>query len=96
MTDTLLFDDESVFARSLDLVASEIEGEVVILGIETSHFYNLNRVGSRIWDLLDTPKRIPEICEALMTQFNVSATDCQSEVRVFIERMLAQGLVRLA
>ncbi|WP_417617088.1 lasso peptide biosynthesis PqqD family chaperone [Parasphingorhabdus sp.] len=96
MTTTPMIDDKSRFVRSPDLVASELEGEVVLLSVESSHFYNLNRIGSRIWDLLDQPLSIPEICRELMAQFNVSPTDCESEVRQFIEKMLDQGLFRLA
>jgi hypothetical protein len=96
MTLVSAINDTTCFVRANDLVATEIDGEVVILGVESSSFYNLNRVGSRIWDMLDTPKTMPEICAALMARFNVTVADCQAEVRAFIERMLDQGLLETA
>ena len=61
----------SVVARSRGFVEAAIDDEVVILSIEHGTCYGLNRVGSRIWNLLASQARIGDLCATLLTEYRV-------------------------
>ena len=93
MTSITLPDDAAMLARPANLVASEIDGEAVILDIDSGQFFQLNRVGSRIWDALATPMTMAELCRAMQDRFDVDPETCRRDVVAFVGRMTQHGLV---
>lgn len=83
----------SLIARGDGLVEAEIDHEVVALNIEHGTCYCLNRVGSRIWNLLSEPTRIGDLCATLLTEFNVDPNDCHRQVLDLLEELRAEGLI---
>lgn len=93
MSDRPDFTDDDRLSRAEGLVASEVNGETVVLSIESGHFFHLNATGSRIWDLFDAPMTFGQLCTALQTRFAVDADQCRRDVTEFAQRMIAQGLL---
>lgn len=96
MSETQTWDDSSRFVRAQGLVASEIEEQIVVLNIDSGHFFSLNPVGARIWEMLATPQTEQQICSAMLARFDVENDECRAQVREFVDRMLAHGLVMAA
>jgi hypothetical protein len=93
MTDQPPLTDTANLARAEGLVASEVNGEIVILSIEVGHFFHLNTTGSRIWGLLDAPMTVAGLCAAMRERFAVDADQCRRDVTEFVQGMLAKGLL---
>ena len=93
MTDQPGLNDDASVGRAEGLVASEVNGEIVILSIEVGHFFHLNATGSRIWNLLDAPMTVAGLCSAMRERFSVDADDCRRDVVEFVQGMLAKGLI---
>ena len=85
---------DSCIVRDPDLVATEMDGELVMMSIERGEYFGLNRVGSRIWELLHSPMRMHELCDRLEQEFEIDAARCREEVLAFVGELLEQGLVR--
>jgi hypothetical protein len=85
--------DDTHISRTTGLVASEVNGEVVILSIDSGHFFQLNAIGSRIWDILEAPRTLGEICSAMCGQFDVEAEACRTDVFAFVQQMRDKGLL---
>jgi len=83
----------SIVARGKGFVDAAIDDEVVILSIEQGTCYGLNRVGSRIWNLLATPARIQDVCATLLAEYRVDPKACEREVLDLLEELRAEGLV---
>jgi hypothetical protein len=77
------------------LVEAEVDGEVVALSIEHGTCYGLNRVGSRIWKLIEKPIRISELCAALRADYSVEPDVCEREVLDLLEQLRAEGMISL-
>lgn len=93
MTEAAELTDDTRLARADGPVASEVDGEVVILNVESGHFFQLNAVGSNVWELLESPMTLAELCAAMLERFEVSAGQCRSEVAAFAAKMLERGLL---
>jgi hypothetical protein len=88
--------DDLRVARADGLVASEIDGDVVILSIDSGHFFHLNATGSRLWDLLDAPMTVAELCDKARERFAVDADECRRDVGAFVQGLRDKGLLRRA
>ncbi len=76
-------------------VSSYLEGEVVILDLEGGRYYGLDGVGSLVWDLLQQPRTLDELQEAVMTAYAVDPTACRHDLEEFLDDLCARGIVEL-
>lgn len=70
-----------------------IEGEAVILSMETKVLRGLNPVGSRVWELIDGRRDVEEIIGEIVREFDVAAAEAGRDVMGFIQELLDRGLV---
>lgn len=92
-------DPSSIYAPSEDLVAREIEGELVIVPItsevggEDDAFFSLNEIGKEIWDRLDGKKSLKDIVSELSGEFQGSIDEIESDVAGFISELLRRNML---
>lgn len=65
----------------------------VVLDIRQGQMFNLNLVGSRILELLETGATETAIVEEISQKFEVSSEIAQSDVREFIESLKQHHLL---
>ena len=82
-----------VVACTDKLIEAEVDDEIVALNIEHGTCYGLNRVGSRIWQLLAEPIRIRDLCLALRAEYEVDGELCQRHVLELLSELHAEGLI---
>lgn len=70
-----------------------IEGEAVILSMETKVLRGLNPLGSRVWELIDGKRSMDEIVGQIVREFDVEAGQADEDVRRFVQELLDKGLV---
>jgi hypothetical protein len=83
------------FHRSPEMVHSSIDGEVVMMSVDKGEYYGLNAMGSRIWELLEKPHSVEELCRELMMSFEVDQDTCLAEVSHFLGEIADQKLVAI-
>ncbi len=64
----------------------------VMLGVEAGRYYGLNAV-ARIWEWLDTPRPIPQLCGQTVEEFDVDALTCETALPIFVGDLLDHGVV---
>ena len=85
---------ESTVVRSTEVMTSPVDDELVMMSLESSQYYGLNRVGRRIWELLAEPTTVAAVCAQLVTEFEVEPDQCASEVLAFLATLVQDGTVR--
>jgi hypothetical protein len=78
-----------------DYVSSELEGEKIILDLESGTYYGLNEVGADVWALLDAPRRVTEICGELHEHYDVEREALETDVVDLLSEMREHGLIRV-
>jgi hypothetical protein len=73
-----------------------IEGEAVILSLDTKVFRGLNAVGSRVWELIDGRRSVDEIVTRIVIEFEVTPEIATRDVGTFIAQLLEKHLVTTA
>lgn len=69
-----------------------IEGEAVILSLDTKVLRGLNPVGSRVWELIDGQRDVEEIIGLIVQEFDVTPQDATQDVNGFVQELLHKGL----
>ncbi len=70
-----------------------IEGEAVILSLDTKILRGLNPVGSRVWELIDGQRSVDDIVGVIVLEFDVSQEAAVRDVGDFVRELLAKSLV---
>lgn len=94
MTEALKIDFATIVVRG-DVVADEIDGEVVMASLEQGDYFGLNTVGSYIWELLEQPRSVAALCEAVLETFEVDRETCEGHVLAFLTELADEKLVRV-
>jgi hypothetical protein len=88
-----MMDANQKWEKNLEIVSATMDEEAVMLSAKMGKYFGANKVGSRIWDLLETPCSLAEICDALTAEYAVERAQCQKEADSFLERALKRGLI---
>lgn len=79
--------------RSGTPLATVVDGEIVMFDPDRGTYFSLGDVGSRIWELIDAPMSIVEICDVLENEYEIDREACEAQVVAFIAQMGEVGLV---
>ena len=70
-----------------------VEGEAVMLDLETGEYYGLNEVGTHIWGMLAEGCPLPRICERLAETFETDGVELEADISSFIADLERKGLI---
>ena len=85
--------DLSVISVTKEAVHCDVEDEVVILGLKDGVYYGLNPVGAFIWNLIQEPKTVAEIRDAVLEEYDVEKEICENDIMELIAELSDKGLV---
>lgn len=86
---------ESVVVQSPEMLMGEVDGDTIMLSMETSKYYGFEAVGGRIWEILTQPQPVRRVCDALAREYDVERPTCEAEVVAFVQRLLDESLVQV-
>ena len=90
---------EDIFSISGDIVAREIEGELIIIplvagvGDLEDDLYTLNDTGREIWNNLDGEKTLREIADLLGEKFDTGPETIKKDIIGLITELLKRRMV---
>jgi len=77
-------------------VSSDLAGEAVILNLKSGVYHNLNAVGASIWNLIQEPRTVNEIRDALLVEYDVESEQCEYELLALLQQLEAGGLIEVS
>lgn len=78
-----------------DQVSVEVEGEAVILSLADGVYYGLDPVGARVWTLLEQPRTVAELRDAVVAEWEVDAPTAERDLLVLLDALAERGLVEV-
>ena len=79
-----------------DIIFRELDGEAVLLNLETGIYFGLDDVGTRIWQLLDEHLSLRIVLECLQTEFDAGPEVLASDLIELADTLSSKGLIRIA
>lgn len=84
---------DSVVQRSEGVVAAPVQQELVLMTVDRGEYFGVAGVAARIWERLERPVAVGELCRELGGLYDVGPEQCEREVLDFLEEAREQGLV---
>lgn len=79
---------ETVFAQ-------EVDGEMVLLDMESENYFGLDEVGTAIWQAMQEYGTLQEVLNALLEQYDVEAEVLENDLSSFVDKLLESGLIEV-
>jgi hypothetical protein len=85
----------TIVVAASEQVSCPLGEEAAILNLKNSVYYGMNPVGARVWDLLQQPKSVRELRNALLEEFEVDEVRCGGDLLALLETMRSEGLIEI-
>jgi hypothetical protein len=81
-------------SRNSDILHAPVGSEeAVMMSIDAGRYYGVNAVGARIWELLETPCTVEQLCARICDEFDVDGHTCEVAVLKFVDDLVDNGVV---
>lgn len=90
---TIAFDDRLTLPDSVLL--NELDGESVLLNLQTEAYFGLDEVGTRMLRLATSLASVEATVPALLAEFDVDEARLRQDLLTLLDELLANGLVAL-
>jgi hypothetical protein len=76
-----------------DIVFTVVDEEAILLDQKTGKYYSLNRVGTRLWDLVMEYKRLDKAYERMSDEFEVEEMQLRADLEGMVTQFIETGLL---
>ena len=83
----------SKIKRNPELVSTDVDGEKVMMSVDSGEYFGLDPVGGRIWELIENPIRIDDLVDILLEEFDVSKEQCEIDTLEFLNELREKKLL---
>ncbi len=80
--------------RTEQAIGEVVDGELVLLNVETGVYFGLNRTGTKIWELLGERSDVDDVLSALERVYPVERATLRRDLDALIADLEKSGLVR--
>ena len=71
----------------------DLDGEAVLLELDTGRYYGLNETGTRMWHLLREHGKVETVLQALLEEYDVPEERLRRELLSLVDSLVSQGLL---
>ena len=88
-----------LYVRASAVVSRLIAGETLVMPVkrnvgDLTSLFSFNETGATIWDALETPKSLQDICDVLDRKYDLSREKAEEDVKTFVRELCSLGLVQ--
>ena len=74
------------------VLSHDLQGELVILDLNTGVYFGLDPVGTRIWHLIQEHQSLRKVLDSMVEEYEVGEAQCTQDLLSFVSVMLEKGL----
>lgn len=87
--------DSSEFSVPEHVLARSASGETVLLNLDNEHYYGLEGLGTRFWELVEAGTTFGEAVTALLREYEVEREALVADLTALVTDLHENGLVTL-
>lgn len=84
---------ETTVVRMDDLLTTDLDDETILMSIEQGAYYGMEQTARRVWELVEQPRMVADLCRQLAEEYSVEPAVCERDVIDFLEELLKENLV---
>jgi len=74
---------------------SPVHDELVVTQGERGTYFRLDATGKKIWELIQTPKTVEDLCNELASEYRIERSVLEIEVLAFLADLERQDLIQV-
>ncbi|MBF0544362.1 MAG: PqqD family protein [Candidatus Riflebacteria bacterium] len=78
-----------------DLISDQLDGDTVMMSMERGKYFGLDKVGTRIWELLAKPRKISELIEILLDEFEGTRETITNDLFRFLAHLEKEKMLKV-
>lgn len=91
-----LFKESDMLKRNEeDVMFSEVDGESVIMHLQSGRYFGLNSVTTDIWNHLENGLNFTQLVDLLLAEYDVKKEQCVEETKNVIDAFLKMKFVTI-
>lgn len=84
-------------ARSQEIAARELDGEMMIMSARDSTLFNLNALGTLIWHAADGATALEDIVrQNICAEYDVEPTEALQDAEAFVRDLAGHGILLIS
>lgn len=83
----------SIITKNQDQLASEIDGKIILLGIDSGKYFAFDDISTDIWNRIDAHPLVADLCHALATDYNADLPTIQADVCILLSKLEENHLI---
>jgi len=87
--------DPSVVVAGKDQFSCPLGDDTVILDVKAGLYFSLDNVGAMVWQLIQQPKSVREIREAILENFEVEPEVCERDLLALLRDLAGRKLIEI-
>ena len=85
----------SVIKRGTLPLSAAVDGDIVMFHPDRGAYFSSGDVGLRVWELVEEPTSLEDLCRKLTEEYDVEPARCRAEVEEFVSQLQDAGLVEV-
>lgn len=81
------------FSVNPNAIHEEMDGEVVVVNMDTGNYYSLSKVGATVWNMIGERATTDDILNALCERYSGDPEDIRRTTGAFLEKLQAEQLI---
>jgi hypothetical protein len=86
---------EAIVVASSEQIACDVGDETVVLNLKDGVYYSLNSVASLVWKSIQNEKKVADIREILMNEYEVALEACTDDLLTLLSELATWRLVEI-
>jgi len=87
--------DSALVVVTKDQSSCPLGDDTVILDLKAGLYFSLTNVGAMIWQLIQQPKSVKELREAILETFEVEREVCERDLQALLRDLATRNLVEI-
>jgi len=76
-------------------ISSDLGDETIILELKAGIYYGLDSIGARIWKLIQEPRSLSSLRDALLAEYDVDRERCERDLLALLRAFETNHLVKI-
>src|SRR5262249_21254157 len=78
-----------------DVLMQELQGEAVLLNVNSGRYFGLDEVGTRMWAAVTNADSIETAYKCLLAEYDVESDRLRVDLHNLLEKLVEHGLVEI-
>jgi hypothetical protein len=87
--------DDSLVVQADGSLSATVDDKAVLLSQNDGIYFEMNHVGTRIWEKIESPYRVVALREWMIETFDLSQTEAEDDLNEFLSDLRELDLIHL-